>query len=49
MRACVRACSPETGGVAGWCVWVLPELAQPLSHADRQLWSQSPHKDTAGR
>lgn len=48
---CVCACvlSPETRGPAGLCVWILSELAEPLSHADCQLWSQSPHKDTAGR
>lgn len=25
----------------------MPEPPEPLSHADRQLWSQSPHKDAA--
>lgn len=49
LRWCVFMSSPETGGLAGRCVWVLSELAEPLSHTDCQFWSQSPHKDTAGR
>lgn len=40
--------SPETGGFAGWRVWVFSELVQPLSHGDRQLRGQPPHKDAAG-
>lgn len=41
--------SPESGGAAGRRVRVLSEPAKSLSHADRQLRSQSPHKDTADR
>lgn len=44
----VLVSSPETGGFAGWCVWVFSELVQPLSHGDCQLRGQPPHKDAAG-
>lgn len=46
---CVSAQTPlpETRGGAGWRIGPLLELPESLSHTDRQLWSESPHKDTA--
>lgn len=46
---CVSAPTPlpETRGGAGWRIGPLLELPESLSHTDRQLWSESPHKDTA--
>lgn len=38
---------PESRGGAGRWVRPLAELPELLSHADRQLRSESPHKDTA--
>lgn len=38
---------PETRGGARWRIGPLLELPESLSHTDRQLWRESPHKDTA--
>lgn len=44
---CVHTPLPESRGGVGRWVRPLSELPEPLSHTDRQLWSESPHKDTA--
>lgn len=39
--------APKGGGAAGRRIGFLSEATESLPHAERQLRSQSPHKDTA--
>lgn len=47
LRVSAQTPLPESRGGAGWRIGPLLELPESLSHTDRQLWSESPHKDAA--